>query len=166
MMKDLWTKIKGNRGKIGAGVLASVVGANIFDFNPTFVNKVTEAKQRLEGSYKKVVKEIAAEAKRKGHPVDATIKPAVTPEDMTASEFVGVTVYIEGERKRLTLSIEQRDKLLGIFDDVEYIKREGNASQVEVLLMLDCQSKFGENETLYERCLDLVFEDFQSGEEK
>jgi len=155
-LKNFFQKLKDNKLPIAAGgVLALAFTMLDIKLKPETKEKVAEVK--------KIVKEKMFPKK-----IKPNYKENIIPvkEDFTASNYIGVTVYIDGERKRLTLSIEQRDKLLGIFGDVEYIKKEGNASQVEVLLMLDCQSKFGENETLYQRCLDLVFEDFQSGEEE
>jgi len=137
-------KIKAHKGKITAGVVGAVVSTSVLDFNPTFVSNVVMAKKSLSGTLNKTFPD----------------KPKLpTPEDLTASEHVGISVYIDGERRRLVVSIDQRDKLLGISDDLAYIKRENNGQQIDILLMLDCQKRFGETE-LYDRCIDLVFEDF------
>jgi hypothetical protein len=143
-MKKALEKLNQHKGK----------GANVLEFNPEFVSKVSDAKETVK---KAIVKEVL--------PIKEVENTIPTKEDFTASEYVGVTVYIDEEPHRLTIKIDQRDKLMGISENLAYIKREGGGSQVDVLLMLDCADRFGEKEELYERCIDLVFEDFESDTE-
>ena len=158
-LTELWNKTKQNKGKLGLAALATFIATNVFEFNPRFKDTMIEAKEAITAPIVDVI-EGKPDLKKV---VEEDIKP--TKEDFTASEYIGISVRIDGEWKRLVLSIKQRDILMGISDDLAYIKREGGAQQVDILLLLDCQKRFGEKEELYERCVDMVFEDFEGGDD-
>ena len=156
-LQNCFQKIKDNKVPLATG------GVLLLAFTMLDIKLKPETKEKV-AEVKKIVKEKMF-PKRK---IEPNYKENIIPvkEDFTASNYIGVTVYIDEKPHRLTLTIDQRDILMGISEDLAYIKREGGGQQVDVLLMLDCASRFGEKEELYNRCIDLVFEDSQGNEDE
>jgi hypothetical protein len=123
-LTNFWNKIKSNKGKLGAAALASVIGVNVFDVNPTIINGISEAREKIA----EVTKQIMPTPKPK-------IKEKLpTKEDLTTSEYTGMSVYIDKIRYRVVISKEDLNRVLDIqeADEDNVIEFYDEESPIEV----------------------------------